>query len=786
MTLNELDSFFQTLLQNITSGDGSVSRTSLLSYVVPAFNLARLTDSDDISFAYFRREPENAEIDGFLINETGERLQLFLSGLVLPGSPDVRVARKDYYDSLFARARNFFTRAVKNYFTDVQAADPAAPLIRMISDPVFQDKTDVVEIFLVTNTISVDRRGSMSAKNFLFTDDEISVSYTAGGVRKTKKITVKYQLADLNRIYSYEITEGNPEPIIIDFAPPLKAVMAADDAGLFTSYLAVIPAPLLVSLYHDFSSRLLERNVRSFLQFKGVNQKLKETLAKEPDKFIAYNNGLTITATAAEIEEKEGISVIRQLTDFQIVNGGQTTASVYFSAKEGIDVSKVHVTAKINVVKSADPDILDELISKISQYSNSQNKVSAVDLNSRSAHLLKIKKLSESITDPSNAKWFFERIRGDFNTLLRINPRQKAQTEKMYPKNKRLNKEQLAKYFVAWGAHPYLVRKGGEKVFRDFMELIQKDHAGRPVQPEQLGRAFYEDLIAKAIMFKELEQLYGSGQNSIGQIRSSVVPYTLSLLHELSNTKRHNLFDLGAVWSAQRLPDDLQAFCKEMLQLVHGWCKQYSKSDDVGEYAKKEELWKSIAGSNEFLAFRQKTETQDIIRRYCLSEADHKRRYENTQVIDFSLLTENGRIFANGIDFYTALRMHFFGLLSNSDMLRLDDLSTSLSARRNLNEELVLFEDQLLRRLQQADPDWFLENSVRPGNIPETVNRIISICNKNVNRVKEAFEAERVKALSKGCPENLADAFTNIGSRLAQKEDPAMRDVCKLAELPGK
>jgi len=783
MTLNELESFFRTLLQNITSDDNSVSRTSLLNYVLPALNLSRLTDSEEITHAYFKRESENTEIDGYLINESGERLQLFLSNLILPDSEFIQVARKDYYDSLFAKAKNFFTKGVKKYLSDVQAGDPAASIVKAIESAVFQEKIDVVEIFLVSNTISIETRGAISAKNFLFPDDEININYTVQNNRKSKKIKIKYQLIDLNKIYNFEVTEGNAEPIVIDFNPGLSAIKAADDEGIFESYLAVIPASLLVSLYHDFSSRLLERNVRSFLQFKGVNQKMKETLTREPDKFIAYNNGLTITATEVEIEVKNGISVIKTLKDFQIVNGGQTTASIYFSSKEGVDISRVNITAKINVVQSNDPEVLDELISKISQYSNSQTKVSSVDLNSRSAHLVQIKKLSESITDPSGTKWFFERIRGDFNTLIRKNPRQKTHIERTYPKSKRLSKEQLAKYYVAWGDRPYLVRKGGEKVFRDFMDFIQLDHNEKPQSPENMGRAFYEDLIAKAILFKEFEQLYGAGQNAIGQIRSSVVPYTLSLLHQLTTEKKSNRFDLGAIWAAQRLPDDLKEFSKDMLIKVHEWCKQYSKSDDVGEYAKKEELWKSISDSPEFSQFGSSANTRAIIQKYQLSNTDYKKRYQPSSLFDFTLITENCRIFSNGADFYSKLRIRFFDQLSDYEMRKLDELSQKLQVRHNLPKELVEFETELVKKLESNDPDWFLGNIDNSINLLEMLNGIVNIYNKNVSRVKEAFEAEQIKASKKGIANGLSNAYKNIGLQLSRGEQPMIADIIKIASI---
>ncbi len=780
MTLNELNSFFTSLIDNITTDDNNISRTGLLNYVLPALNMSRLTDSEEVSYSYFKREKENIEIDAYQINETGERLQLFLSNLILPNMGDIQIARKDYYEAFFSKAKNFFTNAVKNYLMDVQSGDPAAVLIKSLETGDFQNQIDVVEIFLISNTISIETRGSQSPKTFTFADENLNVSYTFRNERKSKSFKIKYQLIDLNKIYNYELAEGNSEPIIINFSPALTAIKAADDAGLFESYLAVIPAKLLVGFYHDYSSRLLERNVRSFLQFKGVNQRLRETLAKEPEKFIAYNNGLTITATDSEIEQSGGVALIKSLTDFQIVNGGQTTASIYFTSKDGIDISKVNVTVKINVVKSDDRESLNNLISKISQYSNSQNKVSSVDLNSRSVHLIKIKKLSESITDPSGSKWFFERIRGEFNTMLRIHSNQKAQIEKNYPKSKRLSKEQIAKYYVAWGTTPYLVRKGGEKVFRDFMDFIQLDHNEKPMSPENIGRAFYEDLIAKAILFKEFETIYGIGPNAIGQIRSSVVPYALSLLYKLTLKRKRNTFDLGAIWVAQGLPEDLKDFAKKLLLLMHEWLKSYSKSDDVGEYAKKEELWSAVASSPEVQAFENDTDVQSVIARYELSDASYRKRYSPSDVFDFSLINEICRIYSNGVKFYTSFKLRFMDKLTSNEVRKLEGLVQKLQVRHNLAKDQVDFENELIKKIQTTNPEWFSDSKPVSSNLVDVIGKVASIYNKNNSRIKEAFEAEGIKRINKGEPEGNARSWQNVGIALSKNQDPQISDLLKL------
>lgn len=783
MTLNELNSYHSSLITAITTEDQNINRVELLKYVLPGLNESRLIDSAEVTEAYYSIESENIEIDAYLINETGERLQLFLSNLVLPGSADINIPRKDYYDTFFLKVKNFVTKAIKNQLTQIQAGDPASVLIKFLESIEFYQQIDVIEIFLISNTISIETRGNQSPKNFTFTDDKITLKRMVGFSTVTKVFKIKYQLIDLNRIYNSEISAGNSEPIVIKFDPFLPAIKAADDKILFESYLAVIPAKMLIDFYHDYSSRLLERNVRSFLQFKGVNKQLKDTITGEPEKFIAYNNGLTITATASEIETTAGLSKIHSLTNFQIVNGGQTTASIYFSYKDGIDVSNVNVIAKINIVKSEDQEKLDELISNISKYSNSQSRVSNVDLNSRSAHLVKIKKLSESITDSSGSKWYFERVRGEFNTLLRIHPGRKNQIERNYPKAKRLSKEQVAKYYVAWGTSPYLVRKGGEKVFRDFMNFIQFDFHEKPLNPESLGRSFYEDLIAKAILFKEFETLYGSGPNAIGQIRSSVVPYALSVLYKLTLIKKINYFDLGTIWMAQALPDDLKEFSKKLLKSVHEWCKKYSESDDVGEYAKKDILWKKLISSREFTTLENDVKTKVIINKYRLSETNFRKRYTVTTSFDFSLINENCRIHSNGAEFYLSLKLQFSKSLTTEEKRGLKDLVLKIEEKQNLESDVIEFENKTIKRLQVTDPEWFSESMSEGSNLIDAIGYITNVYNKNLLKVKAAFASEAQKAIKKGIAKTKANSFENIGISLAKNENPLIIDIYKVGEV---
>jgi hypothetical protein len=99
---------------------------------------------------------------------------------------------------------------------------------------------------------------------------------------------------------------------------------------------------------------LLERNVRSFLQVRGkVNKGIQQTISETPHRFVAYNNGISATARAVELNEvRKGLYLLKEASDFQIVNGGQTTASIYHAwKKEKTDISSVVVQVKLTLAK---------------------------------------------------------------------------------------------------------------------------------------------------------------------------------------------------------------------------------------------------------------------------------------------------------------------------------------------------------------------------------------------------------------------------------------------------
>lgn len=784
MKIEEFLNYRKELLDSSKDEEGFVQQTQLLSQILPLMVDAKLLDSEDWNDSYFLNNAENLKLNGYTVNESSERLQLFIvdeSSIDLTLSDkDLQISTKSHYDNQFKRVTKFLNKAIKGYLNDdVQDADPIRPLLSQLSSATGAEQFDVIEIFLVSATATTESRGTIpQPKRIEFEDENILVGFTRNRVRVNKELLIIKKLVDLNFLYDVLISQGSREALIIDFENlfdyKIEVLKAAEEEN-FESYLCVLPAHILSDLYKRYSSRLLEKNVRSFLQFKGANKGIRETIRVSPEKFIAFNNGITITSTAKEIESKDGKIFIKSLTDFQIVNGGQTTASIYFTQKDGFPIDKVKIMAKINVARDVTEEGLDSLISDISKYSNSQTKVSNVDLSSRSPQLNKIKALSDSIVTPSGRKWFFEKSRGEFNTKLRIAGSNKARIEKEYPKTYRFSKEQLGKYFTAWGDQPYVVKKGGDKVFRYFLEEITGELRGR--KAINVNRNFYEELISKIILFTQLEKTYGQGKHSMGQIRSAVVPYAISIIYIYTDgAKEGKQFDLLKIWKKEKLEDDLITFFKELMELMNDLIKKYSESDDYGEYSKNRKLWENISVSKEIEKFMTSKISQQILGKYSIA-AKEKINGESTEV-DFEKIQMNIEILSKGMEFYDQLKTKYKGL-SNLQEKKIDIIISSIIKLEDLSENHLRFESNLINEIRKNNPEIFDQiNAPYNYQIESTLKLIVLKYNQAMENgigLKEFFKTIEQKT-SEGISK-YASVFNKIALELSKGIAPSVKDI---------
>ncbi len=784
MRIQEFLNYRKDLLETSKDEEGFVQQAQLLSQILPLMVDAKLLDSEDWNDSYFLNNIENLKLNGYTVNESSERLQLFIideaSIEINASEKDLQVSTKSHYDNQFKRATKFLNKAIKGFLNDeVQDADPIRPLLSQLSSTKGAEQFDVVEVFLVSATATIETRGTIpQPKRIEFEDESITVGFTRNRERVKKDLLIIKKLVDLNFLYDVMISQGNREALVIDFQNlfnyKIEVIKAAEEEN-FESYLCVLPANILSELYKRFSSRLLEKNVRSFLQFKGANKGIRETIRISPEKFIAFNNGITITSTAKEFEVVNGKMFIKSLTDFQIVNGGQTTASIYFTQKDGFPIDRVKIMAKINVALDVTEDGLDSLISDISRYSNSQTKVSNVDLSSRSPQLNRLKALSDSVVTPSGRKWFFEKSRGDFNTKLRIAGSNKARIEKEYPKNYRFTKEQLGKYFTAWGEQPFNVKKGGEKIFRYFLEEITGETKGK--KAINVNREFYEELISKIILFIELEKVYGQGKHSMGQLRSAVIPYSISIVYIFTDgAKQGKQFDLLKIWKKEKLEDDLIEFFTSLMLLMNNLIKEYSESDDIAYGTLSKSLWDKISVCKEIVKFMNSKIALEILKKYSIPVKE--KRTSDDKEVDFERIQMNIEVLSKGMDFYNEVKKHYKGL-SKLQEKKIDGIISSIIKEEDLGEDILKFESNLLTEIRKNSPEIFDKIDITYNYLLESTLKFIVL--KYNHALEKGIDLEDYfKAIEKKAVEEKnknASAFNKIANNLTKGIAPSVKEV---------
>ena len=358
------------------------------------------------------------------------------------------------------------------------------------------------------------------------------------------------EIWDLERLKTLFESGTENEPFSIDFLNICNGLQNLpaniEDKGTET-YLCVMPGKVLSDIYDEFGQRLLEANVRTFLDFRSsVNNGIRRALLTEPENFFSYNNGLTCTATNVEFSDNVKGRVISKLDNLQIVNGGQTTASIYFAPREKggigerlykhIELDKVFVQMKLTVIH--DEDKIDNLKSRISQYANTQNSIQKSDLVSNHPFHRNLEKLSLSIPMPAgqsglSTKWFYERARGQYTTKIRaLTKAQKDRFMLEFPKNQKFSKTDMAKYENTWRMNPHQVKKGAQANLKLLGERIAIEY---DKDENQFKHAFYRELIAKSLLFKNADStiLKSNWYKQETGFKAETVTYTLAFLRYL-------------------------------------------------------------------------------------------------------------------------------------------------------------------------------------------------------------------------------------------------------------
>ncbi len=408
---------------------------------------------------------------------------------------------------------------------------------------------------------------------------------------------------DLDRIKRLYEGRNTQEDIIIDLQNDFKScipVLRADLSSVnYFSYLAVLNGELLARIYERWGNRLLERNVRVFLQARGkVNKDIRDTIETKPQMFFAFNNGITATADAVELDTLENARVITKITNLQIVNGGQTTSSLYAAyKKEDIahKLKEVYVQMKLSEIK--DRLMADEIVPEISRCANSQNKVKSADFSSSHPFHRQIEKLSRRLYAPTTnnqikpSKWFYERTRGQYmDNKSKLKGADKKRFENEYPKSQYFQKTDLGRYINSWDKLPHIVSKGPEKNFTYFTELIEKKW---DKNVDKYNDLYFRVLIGKYILWSTIRKL-ACKKNGIQNYGVNVTTYTISKLSY--DIPKQYEFDFNKVWNNQFIREDFQSCLLNLILKIYGILIKppFDQNQIPTEFAKSEKCWEII------------------------------------------------------------------------------------------------------------------------------------------------------------------------------------------------
>lgn len=410
-------------------------------------------------------------------------------------------------------------------------------------------------------------------------------------------IEIRRSVWDIGRLYRLHGSGMRGEPVEIDFIErfgrPLPCISPDLPGADYSAYLAAFPANWLADIYEEFGARLLEKNVRSFLQFTGkVNRGMRDTLAgDDAARFFAYNNGISATASGVELDvDGSGAAGIIRLKDLQIVNGGQTTASIHRARNSGVEVGNVAVQAKITEING---DRLEEMVPLISRYANSQNRVSVSDLSSNDPFHIEVEALSRSVWAPMTGstmretRWFYERARGQYQDALNRagTPARRRSFREMHPTSQKFNKTDLAKFENAWAQRPWEVSLGAQKNFTAFM-LARQERKQDSVSGDV---DYFHRLVAKAILWRRTEKIVSA--QKFGGYRANIVAYSVAMLSHATAQR----LDLERIWKHQGLDEPLEVALENLSHLVHKHLVEDERPvANVTEWAKREKCWTSL------------------------------------------------------------------------------------------------------------------------------------------------------------------------------------------------
>jgi hypothetical protein len=301
------------------------------------------------------------------------------------------------------------------------------------------------------------------------------------------KIFNKIEVTPIDRDKVIDLYKKASSPIEAEFKFSQK-IAIEEISGVKESYIGLLPFTEFKKLIIDPETlglrNLFYDNVRDFLGIDNkVNEKIMETLEKK--KFLEFsllNNGVTVIAS-----ENKGRGDKFKLSNYQIVNGCQTS-NVLYQYKDFIDISEVIVPVKIIITE--DETLRDSIILS----TNNQTQVKEEQL----LALTKFQKELEEYYSSMNEGIFYERR--PFQYANRPDIKKKSIVE---------IREQIKSFVGMFLDEPHVVSGYFGKVYRERKdEIFNKDHLFEPYYIAGVIQYLFKEYLRS----KEIDRKYNKAR----------------------------------------------------------------------------------------------------------------------------------------------------------------------------------------------------------------------------------------------------------------------------------
>ncbi len=634
----------------VATGEGSIA-----SFVIAfAQYLQEVEFLMDFTAAYFEgtgKRNRKLRVDGYAYDEFDKTMSLIIADY--DASEIERVLARTQAGQLQERLIAFVDHAMNSTLhREVEMSRPCSDLVDLL-----REKCKEIRKYQL----------------LIFTTASISTTITVLESADIDGVPSECQIWDINRLFNVCGSDTGRHIIEIDFKkhseygiPCMEA--SGTETKDFKSYLCIIPGILLADIYDKYGSSLLEGNIRSFLSTKvAVNKKIRTTILQCPERFFAYNNGISATAMDIQIESTPQGQFLVSVRDFQIINGGQTTASLSNARfRDKADLSTIYVQMKLTVIESTLEEEATELVQNISRSSNSQNKVSDADFFSTHPFHVRMERFSQRLYARAvgglqhETKWFYERARGQYlQKQMRMTAGEKKKFLLQNPKNQLITKTDLAKVRNTWKGLPHTVSRGAQTNFAEFAKTTSDEWEASD-DGLVFNEKYFQESVALILIFRYSEIMVTHQPWYSQGYRANIVTYTIAFFHMLIQKQFPGMdLDLMNIWTRQNVPDAVAKALAELSELVYDKLTDPKRGvENVTQWCKQEGCWRSVQS----IDYRLSSEIDACLigreeRKVAEREAKADQRIDSDTEIMTKIIKISQEQWKNALSFATSSRM---------------------------------------------------------------------------------------------------------------------------------